>query len=79
MSERHFACPCCGRDTLDEEPPGTFLICEVCRWEDDPVQFDDCDFEGGANRPSLNQAREFFRSLGVSDPKFKRRERVLPP
>ena len=45
------------------------MICDVCRWEDDPVQFDDRDFEGGANGPSLNQAREFFRWLSVSDPK----------
>jgi len=79
VSDEQFACPCCGHYTLDEKPPGTFLICEVCWWEDDPVQFDDHDFEGGANGPSLNQAREFFRSLGVSNPKLKGRERPPRP
>jgi hypothetical protein len=79
MSEQHFACPCCGHYTLDEEPTGTYLICEVCRWEDDPVQFEEHDFEGGANGPSLNQAREFFRILGVSSPQLKGRGRSPRP
>jgi hypothetical protein len=61
MSEERFACPCCGNLTLDEPPPGTFVICEICRWEDDPVQFADPNFEGGANLRSLNQQREWFR------------------
>ncbi len=48
-----YTCPCCGYRTLDEEPPGTYDICEICFWEDDPVQFVDPDYEGGANTPSL--------------------------
>jgi hypothetical protein len=52
-----YPCPCCGKPTLDEEPPGTWLICEECRWEDDPVQFADPDLRGGANPTSLNEAR----------------------
>jgi hypothetical protein len=65
MSVALVACPCCGQQTLDEEPPGTFQICEICDWEDDPVQFADPDFEGGANIRSLNQARSSF---GKSNP-----------
>ena len=52
-----YKCPCCGNDTLMEEPPGTFEICPLCHWEDDNVQFDDPDYAGGANLLSLNAAR----------------------
>ena len=72
-----YACPCCGYLTLDQEPPGTFQMCEVCMWEDDPVQFDDPDFGGGANRPSLNEARENFKRLEASDARFI--EQTRPP
>ena len=71
-----FACPCCGYLTLSLEPPGTFAHCEVCWREDDAAQFADPDYEGCANAPSLNQAREFFRSIGVSDPRLKGHERA---
>jgi hypothetical protein len=66
-----FACPCCSYLTLAVEPPGTFAHCEVCWWEDDPVQFADPGYEGGANAPSLSQARAFFKEIRVSDPHFK--------
>jgi hypothetical protein len=74
---RLFACPCCGFLTLFEPPPDTYAICKVCFWEDDGVQFDDPDFRGGANAVSLNEARENYRRLGVSEPRF--REYVRPP
>ncbi|MES2421301.1 MAG: CPCC family cysteine-rich protein [Pseudomonadota bacterium] len=32
-------------------------MCDSCRWEDDPVQENDPNFAGGANRESLNEAR----------------------
>ena len=65
MTELRFPCPCCGYLTFLHEPDGTYEICPVCRWEDDPVQLNDPDFSGGANEPSLNQARENFRKLGA--------------
>ena len=46
-------CPCCGYPTLSEEPPGTYEICPVCFWEDDPVQFNDPSFAGGAGSAHL--------------------------
>lgn len=64
---RRYPCPCCGHWTLREAPSGTHDICAVCFWEDDAVQFRDLDFEGGANTPSLNQARRNFREYGASD------------
>lgn len=64
MDTRH-PCPCCGNLTLEEQPPGTYEICEICRWEDDPVQFDDPGYAGGANRISLNEARRQWLLSGL--------------
>ena len=63
-------CPCCGFLTFDEPPPGTYDICPVCYWEDDPVQFEDPSYPGGANRVSLAQARQNFRDLGAKSTEF---------
>jgi len=57
--------------TLPQQPPGTYELCPVCWWEDDGVQFNDLNRRGGANGPSLNEARENFRRFGVSDPELK--------
>ncbi len=76
QADERFACPCCGHLLLDEPPPGMWLICEICGWEDDPVQFDDIDYAGGANRVSLRQAREFFKTTGISSPERLRREQL---
>jgi hypothetical protein len=34
------------------------------------VQFDDPDYEGGANVVSLNEARRDFREFGASEQRF---------
>lgn len=65
-----FACPCCGYLTLSESPPGTFEICPVCNWEDDDVQYNNIDIEGGANKESLKEARQNFKEFGVSSLEF---------
>jgi hypothetical protein len=64
-----LACPCCGHLTTPDDGsfPGSFVICPVCFWEDDDVQLDNPDFAGGANRPSLNQARSNYRMFGAVD------------
>jgi hypothetical protein len=36
---------------------GEYEICEICGWEDDPVQSADPDYAGGANEESLNECR----------------------
>lgn len=77
-----FFCPCCGYQTLDEKPPGTFNICEVCFWEDDNVQFDDLDYVGGANRVSLRIGRLNFERFGACQPdmaKHVRKPRINEP
>lgn len=55
-----FPCPCCNSRVYEEPPKGDYSICPVCLWEDDPIQKEDPDYEGGANRMSLNQARASF-------------------
>ena len=72
-------CPCCGYTTLDEKPPGTFAICEICSWEDDLVQFKDPDYEQGANRVSLRQAQANFSLFGATEIRFKNRVRKPRP
>jgi hypothetical protein len=77
MADRRYPCPCCGYLTLPEPPPGTYEICKVCFWEDDGVQFNDPDYEGGANEVSLGQARDNYREFVVSQLRF--RANVRPP
>lgn len=72
-----YTCPCCGYKTLEEEPPGTYDICEICYWEDDEVQFRDPDFEGGANEVSLKQAQQNFIEFGACDKDYL--DVVRPP
>jgi hypothetical protein len=54
-SDDLYPCPCCGSRTLGAL--GSYEICDVCGWEDDPVQSADPDYAGGANHESLNSAR----------------------
>lgn len=79
---RRYLCPCCGQVTLAEPPPGTYEICDECGWEDDPVQFCDIDYRGGANPESLREARENYLKHGSHAappwPTPKTRS-VLPP
>ncbi|MHC5057299.1 MAG: CPCC family cysteine-rich protein [Planctomycetota bacterium] len=54
-------CPVCGLESAFDEP-GAYGICGRCGWEDDPAQLEDPDFPGGANGPSLNQARRSWQT-----------------
>jgi hypothetical protein len=56
-----YKCPCCGNNTIDEQPPGTFEICSICNWEDDELQYHNPNYKGGANILSLKQAQEKYR------------------
>lgn len=62
-----YTCPCCGYKTLDEKPPGTYDICEICFWEDDGIQFDNPDYKGGANHVSLREAQKNFLEFGACE------------
>lgn len=51
-------CKCCGKYELDKD--SLFEICPVCGWESDAVQEDNPDYEGGANKLSLNQYKRQY-------------------
>lgn len=69
MVTETFACPCCGYKTLKEQP-GLYEICQVCFWEDEPIQLDDPNYEGGANRVSLRQGQNNFIKFGACEKKM---------
>ena len=58
-------CPCCGYLTLPEGQPGSYDVCPVCHWTDDPGQFADTRAVSESNPHSLKQARENFERLGA--------------
>lgn len=60
-----YRCPCCGYYTFNDRPTGNYDICEVCYWEDDPIQSADPNYSGGANKVSLLQARTNYREFGA--------------
>ncbi len=51
-------CPICGQYEFDEE--GDYDICEICFWENDPLQNEDHDYAGGANVLSVNEYKEKY-------------------
>lgn len=67
FEKKKYLCPCCGAPVFDEM--GSYEICPVCNWEDDPVQTKDPDLTGSANTMSLIQAKKnFFRYGTCSEP-----------
>jgi hypothetical protein len=72
-----YPCICCGFLTLTDPSLGSYEICEVCFWEDDPVQNEDPLFVGGANAVSLARARENYVHYCACQPSFS--DRVRPP
>lgn len=55
MHDTFLPCPCCGSMVIDE--PGAYEICQICQWEDDPIQSGNPHYAGGANNDSLLDAR----------------------
>ncbi|MDJ0598298.1 MAG: CPCC family cysteine-rich protein [Crocosphaera sp.] len=56
-----YFCPCCGYKSLEEEPPGTYLVCPICFWTDDESTKDIHD---------LRLAQLNFVNLGASDSRW---------
>lgn len=46
-------------------------------WEDDPIQLEDNEYKGGANRVSLIQARHNFLLFGACEEEMKKHVRNL--
>ena len=71
MEHKNFACQCCRFLTLEEDPWGSYEICEVCFWENNHVQFNDPTYRGGANKVSLLEARKNFEVFGAKEERLK--------
>lgn len=57
MNMEEMKCPCCGKRTVSE-----YDICDVCNWENDPVQLANPKLKSGANEMSLQEAIETFKN-----------------
>jgi hypothetical protein len=76
--ERH-PCRCCGYLTLTGRP-GSYQICQVCQWEDDPaVDWDGPDAVSGPNHVSLHQAQRNFADFGAVSEDCRRLARAPLP
>ncbi len=45
----------------------SYEICEVCFWEDEEIQLEDTDYDGGANKVSLRQAQKNYQQFGACE------------
>jgi hypothetical protein len=68
MADTRRPCPACGHLVfdLDDGWPGSYDICDVCWWEDDPVQFRWPFRRGGANGGSLFEWQQKLGDAGPS-------------
>ena len=73
-----YPCPCCGYLQFGE-PPGSYEICDICFWEDDPIQLRWPNWKGGANRLSLIDAQRAFADLGAKEASKLRHVRLPGP
>jgi hypothetical protein len=65
-SETLYPCPCCGYLTLNQKPPGTYLICPICFWEDSTTdEYDPLSWN--SNKVSLPQAQRNFIAFGACE------------
>ncbi len=62
-------CPVCGKYEFKDE--SSYEICPFCGWEDDGVQLNDPDFEGGANESSLKQYRKEYCEKIKINPNYR--------
>lgn len=73
--ELRYPCPCCGYRTLPAPSPSD-EICDVCFWQDDPVDNLDTDVLG-PNHVRLSAARENFARWGAHEERWT--DDVRPP
>lgn len=61
MEKKIVKCACCGSLEVPNGEEGLGYVCTRCGWEKDGVQEDKPDYEGGANKMSLNEARKAYK------------------
>lgn len=67
---KRIKCPCCGYYTIDSEDEIIVDICEVCLWQYDEVAHNNPEKSVGANKISLNEAKNNYKKYGVSKTKY---------
>ncbi|MFJ6619189.1 CPCC family cysteine-rich protein [Kitasatospora sp. NPDC091335] len=74
-------CPCCGHLVFDVRDgwPGSFVVCPVCHWEDDPSQLRWPLRPDGANSVPLVEAQRNVREYGACDQRGRRFVRPATP
>lgn len=70
-------CPCCGCLTIDDSNNIITDICDVCFWQCDEVAQNVPDNITGANKVSLNMAKNNFKLFGAVEKRFL--DMVRPP
>ena len=68
-------CPCCECYTVDSEDEVIVDICPVCFWQYDVVAQENPSISIGANKISLNEAKENYKKIGVCKIEFKQHVR----
>ena len=58
-------CPVCGEYTFADL--GSYEICPICGWTDDPVMNSNPELEVGANEMSLNDFKKYYRAEQKQD------------
>lgn len=66
MISNKIKCPCCGYFSIDTDDEVIVDICEICLWQYDEVAQENPNKIIGANKVSLNTARENYLKYGVS-------------
>ena len=59
MRSKELICPCCGLRYFNN--PDFYEYCELCGWQDDPVQRENPSYDGGANIESLNERKKSWK------------------
>jgi hypothetical protein len=72
-----YPCPCCGYLTYTQPPPGSYLICPICFWED-ASSVDYCRHQG-SNKVTLLQAQYNFLEFGACEREWLELVRVPTP
>lgn len=58
MAEK-VRCPVCGKYEFGDY--ADYDICDICDWCNDALQNKEPDYRGGANKMSLNEARQAYK------------------